>query len=224
MERLVSMDYREETFRAKFGHAARQLNVTPNEVVSLKVRENIGSSGEYHDLLRALDDVGLRHSPADGDLQGRGFVVADGNTKAIVVEHETGLEILYIAGSVASLISLIPLILQCWSAVRGRLSRRHPGGDNGVEIRRLDAGGHLHEEHAHDMPPSPPGPGRIFHTALAAAANVMECEMRNLVAEVQSLKTRVTTLEQQLAGTASGGGKHRTQRKPVKERGAKTVT
>ena len=38
------MDYREESFRRKFGSAAQLLNVGPDQIVSLKFREDVGST------------------------------------------------------------------------------------------------------------------------------------------------------------------------------------
>ena len=69
--------------------------------------------------------------------------------KLLAVEHETGLEVLYVAGSVASLFGLIPLVLQGWAAIRGRFPRRHAQFDEPVEVRRIDNAGRLQEEHLH---------------------------------------------------------------------------
>ena len=39
------------------------------------------------------------------------------------MEHETGLEILYVAGAAASIVGLIPLVINAWKSLRGRFGR-----------------------------------------------------------------------------------------------------
>lgn len=144
------MDYREESFKRKFSSAAQLLDVGPDQIVSLKFREDVGSNSDYRDLLDTLQhEAGVHYSKVDGDLQGRGYIVGLEKVKLLLVEHETGLEVLYIAGSIASSFGSIPLILQRWAAIRGRFPGRHAQFGGPVEIRRVDNAGHLQEEHLH---------------------------------------------------------------------------
>lgn len=194
----MTTDYRTETFRKRFEGAARHLKVRPDQVVSMKLRENVSSTQEYHNLIKMLEhEAGLRSLQLDADLQGRGYLVGDDKTKVILVEHETGLEILYIAGSIASLVSLVPVILQGWRAMRGGSSERYGMIDHGVEIRRMDTSGQLHEEHMHNA-------GTFMSTrmlvpALVTAAGLIENEMKALNKQVQSLAVRVSKFEKQRA-------------------------
>jgi len=109
------MDYREKAFREKFDNAARHLGVEPKQVVSLKFRETVSSYSEYHHLLDILQrEANVSYQKLNDNFQGTGYLVADKSSKIVLVEHETGLELLYIVGSIASLVGLIPLIRQCW--------------------------------------------------------------------------------------------------------------
>lgn len=207
------MDYRKKSFKIKFSNAGRQLGVKPHEVISLKIRECVNSYAEYRDFLQALvHETGIKWSPIDSELQGQGYLLSEGNNRVIIVEHETGLEILYIAGSIASLIGLVPLILHGWRAFRNRRSRRPDFDDRGIEIRRLDEHGHLSEDQVHDSIAFMPMP-LIVNSAVASAAQNIECDLRGLMNQMQSLTRRVEVLEE-LIGTKtkrrkSGTGKKR---------------
>jgi hypothetical protein len=206
------MDYRTEAFQRKFHDAARHLNVRPQQLVSLKLRENVNSYGEYREFLHELErTTDLKSSPADGDLQGHGYLVSDGKVKVIVVEHETGLEILYIAGSIASLVGLVPLLLQGWRAFRGRHAR-HEMHPLGIELRRLDEGGHIFEEQVHDMFSYAPMPGGFLNAALASAAKLVEADFSEITRQLRSLTMRVEELER-LAKPKTKGRKSRTSMK-----------
>jgi hypothetical protein len=190
------MDYREKEFKNKFNAAARLLGVKPNEISSLKLRENINSYSEYHELIQfAEHEIGIQCQDVDGAFHGNGHLINHENNKIIIVEHETGLEILYISGSIASLIGLIPLVLQGWRAIN-----RHRGGRNhmdheDVEIRRLDSSGHLIEEHIHDRNGINAISMMIFNSALLSTANLLEREMKHINEQIQSLTSRVDSLE-----------------------------
>jgi hypothetical protein len=81
------MDYREESFRRKFSSAAQHLNVHADQIVSLKFRENVGSYGDYRELIDMLQhEAGIHYSEVDGDLQGRGYMLGHGKTK-LLLEH-----------------------------------------------------------------------------------------------------------------------------------------
>ena len=84
----------------------------------------------------------------EGEFGGRAWLVRDqSRNSTILVEHETGLEILGVIGSIASLIALIPMISSGWTKLRDRLSHRHFDHPNGgVEVRRFDQHNVLIEE------------------------------------------------------------------------------
>jgi hypothetical protein len=128
-------------------------------------------------------------------LQGQGHLISHGKTKLIIVEHETGLEILYVAGSIASLVGLIPLVLQCWGGIRGYLSRPHHRDFQRVEIRRLDGKGHLVEASDHGLAAPLSAPLSVINTAITSAAEALDEEIHHLRKEVQMLTVRVAALE-----------------------------
>jgi hypothetical protein len=191
------MNNREETFRAKFAEAARLLGATPDQIISLKFRENVGSYAEYHELLVGLEqEAGITSSEVQANLQGRGHLCSNGKNKVLVVEHESGLEVLYIVGSVASIVSLVPLVIQGWRAVRGHFPQhRHPG-DTCVEIRRVDTTGSLHEQRAHHLVSLSESPVALT-VALAAVADLVENEIKHLADRVAKLEQWVAKAQNQ---------------------------
>lgn len=210
------MDYRETAFRTKFEHAAKQLGTVPQQVVSLKLRDNVSGYHEYHELVQVLaDQAEAKCTPVEGDMQGKGHLVDNSKAKIIVVEHETGLEILYIAGSIASLLGLVPLVLKCWSAIRGHRGPPHRGGLQRVEVRRLGDDGRLVEE-PYDGLASPWNPG-VSPTdwVLLSAAGEIEVELRELRNAVQGLTGRVVALERASASVRRAG-KPRAAKKRLK--------
>jgi hypothetical protein len=196
----MGKNYREEAFKIKFMNAGRHLGVTPDQVISLKLRDIVSSYNDYHEMLQTLEhETGIQSLPIKDDLQGRGHLVGQRDQKIIVVEHETGLEILYVAGSIASLIGLIPLVLQSWGSVRGFLDRRHANHIRSIEIRRVDAAGNLREEHQHDLPISSTSPINILNSTLFSAARVLENDLKSLMDEVRSHNERIAALEKGLS-------------------------
>jgi hypothetical protein len=192
------VDYRTEAFKTKFTDAGRHLGVTPKDVVSLKLRENVSSNAEYRDFFRALEhEAGFQCSPADGNLQGKGYLLSDGSSRVIIVEHETGLEILYVAGSIASLIGILPLVIQGWRAFRSHYAGRRDFDDRGVEIRRIDEKGHLSEEHVHERTlfEIPPFTANTF--LAKSAAKTIESELQQVREQIKLLTRRVDALEGQ---------------------------
>jgi len=187
-------DYRKNAFDVKFASAAKAFGVTSDKIVSLKIRDNVGSYSEYQDLIHSLEkEFGFHCSPVTGDLQGRGHLLTKEKTKVILVEHETGLEILYIAGSIASLIALIPMILQGWTAVRHFADPRNPF--HGIEVRRLDVSGNLQEHpthlvHRHAVADS-------YNLALTTAS-LLEEEFQKVTGQIELLLPRIATLERRL--------------------------
>lgn len=190
------MNYREDSFRRKFTSAAQHLAVEPKQLVSLKLREIVNSYEDYRHLVEILQhEVGIKCSEIKADLQGRGYLLDDGKTKLILVEHESGLEILYIAGSIASLIGLIPVVLQGWRAIRGLSSRRDFPSDRGLEVRRIDDSGHIHEEHVHGRHLGHLMSMSSTFSDLATTAKLVETEIKMLGEQVQKLTSRVEELE-----------------------------
>jgi len=193
------MNYREETFKTKFGEAARLLGVAPDHVISLKLRESVRSYSEYHHLLQTLEhEVGISWQEVDANLQGKGYLVGNAQVKVIVVEHETGLEILYIAGSIASLIGLIPLLLKFWSNISGHHRRPHRPDFRGVEIRRLDTNGHLQEDRSLGLVAPWSDPFSHINMALGSAAEVLDSEIKELRNDLRVLTDRVAKLEKKV--------------------------
>jgi hypothetical protein len=210
------MDYREDAFRRKFKSAAESLGVKPEQIVSLKFRDNIGSYEEYRHLIDCLQrEAGVQCTNLDGDLQGRGYLLGSDKSKVILVEHETGLEILYIAGSIASLIGLVPLILQGWDALRGRFWGRDVTMDQPVETRRIDHAGHVYEEHLHNRQfmGSVTSIG-MFAPAFTTVASLIENETKTVTQQLELLVARVERLEEQL----------RHEQQPVVEKTGKPKT
>ena len=138
------MDHRTESFARRFRCARPHLGAGNIEgLISLKYRDEPVGSSEYSHF---IDDylkrsLGLDVAQLDGDFGGQAWLVTDkAQNKAILVEHETGLEMLGAIGSVASLIALLPLISSGWASLRHRFSRHpldRPSGE-GVEIRRFE--------------------------------------------------------------------------------------
>lgn len=190
------MDYRTENFRKKFSDAARHFGVGPDEIVSVKVREMVNSYEEYREFVRMLEhDSGIHCLPVDGDLQGKGYLLSDGKVKVILVEHESGLEILYIAGSIASLVGLVPMILQGWRAFRNRRAGRHGVELRDVEIRRIDESGHLTEDRVRDKAAFARMPIGEVDTGLSFAAQLVESDLRQITNQMRGLTLRVEALE-----------------------------
>lgn len=213
------MNYREQAFNDKFASASRHLGVRPDQIVSLKLRDVVSSYSEYHEMLQVLEhDAGVYWTEVDGNLQGRGYLLDHESQKVIVVEHETGLEILYVASSIASLIGLIPLVLQCWGAVRGYLDRRHSHQFRSVEVRRLDAQGNLLEDRSNGLTGPSAFPLSILNTAVSSAARILDADVRALREEVRSLSERLTVIEENSIPARKKVNKRATKnrsRKPV---------
>jgi hypothetical protein len=194
------MDYREESFRRRFSSAAQHLSVRADQIVSLKIREDVGSANAYRELVDMLQhEAGIHFSEVNIDLQDRGYMLEDEKTKMLLVEHETGLEILYIAGSIASLLGMIPLVLQGWTAIRRRFPRRRASLDHPVEIRRIDQTGRLREEHLHPRQLSASmTPMGSLVSAVTTAGTLVEKEVGDLVRQIEDLKSRIDVMEKEV--------------------------
>ena len=215
------MDYREPKFGAKFEDAARQLGTVPHQVESLKLREHVEGdhAAQYRQLLQALaNEAGLKSTPANGNSRGNGHVVENSKTKIILEEHESGLEIFYIAGSIASLVGLIPLVLKCWSAIREHNGRHHHGGPERMEARRLGIDGKLVEEHSHAW--ASPWGIHSFSTldnAVFLATEKIDTELDGLRQALGTLTARIEALESK-ALKPSPTRKPRVRKKQAKDR------
>ena len=192
---MNQMNYREKEFIEKFKNAAHHLNVKPNEIVSMKFRETVSSYSEYHRLLDTLErELGISYQKLTDNFQGTGYLLSDSHSKVIIVEHETGLEILYIAGSIASLIGLIPLVVKGWNIIHGVYNSRHYSRDlQNIEIRKLDYTGNLKEDNVD---------GTIIQenafiptSAFISATQNLESKILRLSKEVKSLTNRIKTIE-----------------------------
>ena len=188
-------EHRQNSFHIKFNTAGSALGVAPGKIVSLKIRDCVNSYSEYRDMIHSLEmEFGVHSSDVIGELQGRGYLLIKQNAKVIIVEHETGLEILYIAGSIASLIALIPMILQAWNAIRRFTNPRNPF--HAVEVRRLDEKGELHENTVHMDHHTI---GSESSLVLTAAANILEGELQKIICHAELLAPKITALEQRLS-------------------------
>jgi len=139
------MDNRTDSFVRKFKNAQSLLETKSiHEIVSLKYRENCVNNSEYVHFIdhHLRNELGLEINPINGDFWGKAWIVSGPlKNKIILVEHETGLEILYVAGSIASLIALIPVINSGWKWFRNGRSRAglfRPDRE-GMEVRRINA-------------------------------------------------------------------------------------
>jgi hypothetical protein len=191
------MDYREKAFNEKFGSASLHLGVEPKQIVSLKIRETVSSSSEYHHLLDTLQrEVKISYQKLNDNFQGTGYLVADKNSKIILVEHETGLELLYIAGSIASLVGLIPIIRQCWTGIRNHFGPHRHRDFRDIEIRKLDENGKLKEDHvSEDEMFCAPLPSFLVISAIQNLDN----EIRTLKEEIKIISERIKKIEKPTA-------------------------
>src|ERR1035437_6750377 len=118
------MDYREKNFREKFKSASEYLKCKPDEIISIKLRGIVNDHDYYRmllDFLKRNNKIAIQE--LHGNFQGNAFIIPFDKSKIIYIEHETGLEILYIAGSIASLVSLVPAILQIWKMIISKNNR-----------------------------------------------------------------------------------------------------
>lgn len=189
-----TMDYREKAFKEKFNNAAHHLGVAPDQIISLKFRETVNSYSEYHRLLNMLEhEACISYKKLINNFQGTGYLLSDSHSKVIVVEHETGLEILYIAGSIASLIGLVHLIGQYWVNMRNHLDSRHHRDFRDIEIRKLDDKGHVIEDRVHDQRAI--GTTFLPNSVIISATQNLENEIKELKQEVKTLSGRIKNIE-----------------------------
>jgi hypothetical protein len=172
--------HNENYFEQKFTECSKFIKADPKRIVSLKYRE-MRDSYFYEELLNSLNNIkGLQIKKLGQIMNGISYKISYGKQELIIVEHETGLEILYIAGSVASLIGLI---LQVASMIGDRKNRMHSYSNDmrDVELRYFDKHGDFVEDHKHNYLP---------YEVFLMPQSIME--------EIELLNKRVITLEKKI--------------------------
>jgi hypothetical protein len=193
------MDYRSDSFISKFSDALRYLGANSiQDLISIKYRDDTRDE-EYHAFIEGYleGEMNLETTEVHGRFQGRAWLVADKDqNKALLVEHETGLEVLYIAGSIASLLSLIPLINSGWKFMRNRFQDRRFFSDRaaGIEIRIIDQKNQLVEQHV---------------------LRVEDFIISESMKEIATLKARVERLERELIKIRESKPKRSPSKKPA---------
>ena len=181
---MTQKDWRRKTFLAKFQSAAAELNAASHRnIESLKFRDIIGFH-DYRELLKELSS--LKVLELQGAYQGKAWRLTDADDNSIIiVEHETGLEILYVVGAIASIIGLVPIIINTWGRVRDHWpSFRGRFGTGTPERRRFDRNNRLVEE------PAPPVEAIVLQHLLRQYGTLSE-RISSLEAEVSSLKSLI---------------------------------
>ena len=139
------MGERTKDFEMKFKSAAEYFKTSPDQVVSIKFRD-VGNYGPFRHFFRCMEsEFGHLTKPIDGRFNGRAALCLGEN--AIIVEHETGPEILYSfitdpIGIIGTLASLTSLALYLGDKMRHGNSRK----EISIERRRINKNGELIEE------------------------------------------------------------------------------
>ena len=189
------MKSRESTFQTKFSEAATILGVKTQNVISIKLRDGCSPYREYQELINILEtEYGLNIKKTDAELQGNGFICQYEKQKVVAVEHETGLEILYIAGSVASLIGLIPIILDVWNRVKGFMKRLPSRDFQKIEIRRI-IDGKLFENKLNAIEGPSHLPLSVLNVFFSHGLEIIDEEMNSLRKKVEILEERLSKIE-----------------------------
>jgi len=217
------MDYRQTAFSNKFKSASEHLDTNPEQIVSIKVRGKVYNYEDYNLLLEKLTHL-IRVQPKaiQGDFQGNAYIVSDHRQRVIIVEHETGLEILYVAASIASLVGLVPTILQLWNTIRTRKSNKSARYQvDSIEIRYLDSKGRLLEDKQLDIISyynfNSILPILLFQRRLEELDN----SLQQYINDVEHLKQRVQAMEKSfselLNDTNQSLGKIRSQMQEIRK-------
>jgi len=204
------MNYRERMFNNKFKNACKFLKAERTEIVSLKIR-GIARSSEYDelvDLLKGYPGIYVRN--IRGDFQGQGHLVTYNHQKVIFVEHETGLEILYIAGAIASLACLVHIIIRSWNNVHISW-RRHGRARDNIEIRFLNNKGKLREESHPTSATKVLTEAKIDFYPFLLAIEDIKSRLEQFKIDIGKIESRVSMLE-------------KGNRKSVRKAAAKRVT
>jgi hypothetical protein len=177
-------NWRKQQFLEKFNAAAAELGASSyHDVESIKFRDSSGSQ-DYRDF---LDELGLlRVREIQGNFQGKAWRLSDNNNNSIIlVEHETGLEILYIVGAVASIVGLVPMVVNLWNRMRDHWPPHHERlGLGRTERRRFNNKDQLVEE------PAPPIELMMIQYLLGQHEKLND-QVLSLEKEVTKLKTYI---------------------------------
>ena len=135
-----------QNIRGQFESASKELNAKSySEIESLKFR-SMPSYHSYIDLLTQFRSE-MKVVKASGTYHGTAWKVTNRNGCSIlIVEHETGLEILYVTGAVASVLEIIWKAASLWNRSRPRQFPNPDFGPSGMERRRFDEKGQMIEE------------------------------------------------------------------------------
>ena len=157
------MNYRQNQFSAKFESAASVWGTKKDEIMSIKIRGVVNDYRQYQELISIISNLpGITCRSVEGMFQGKGTLISEEHVysdsgikemtmplrcEAIIIEHENGLEILYIIGSLASIFSLVPSIMQIWELIKDKDPARYGlAQDESIELRHFDRDGFLREE------------------------------------------------------------------------------
>jgi hypothetical protein len=180
----------------KFRSAQRHLlSGRIQDIVSLKWRDDCVSGSEYRHFFGdyLTQALGLRLAQADGDFWGRAWLVSDDHgNRVVLVEHETGLEILAVAGSIASLVALVPVIASGWNKLRDHFSGHPMARASGasVEIRQFDQTNVLIEQRAPSVEVYVLGVALKEHASLKRRIEELETELGDVKKRLLPNSTR----------------------------------
>lgn len=127
--------------------------------------------------------MGFDVERAQCDFWGPAWILTDGHqNKVVLVEHETGLEILAVAGSVASLIALVPAISSGWNKLRDRFLRHHMdrGSSGLMQVRRFNQTSVLVEQQAPSVEVYLPGATLNHYDLMKQRVGALEIEVARL--------------------------------------------
>jgi hypothetical protein len=189
------MNGNEKYFKQKFNEFTKFIKAKPEEIVSLKYRDS-NDNYFYEELLDKLNKIdGITVDTLGYVLNGKAHKISYGSQNIVLVEHETGLEILYISGSIASLIALV---LQVGSMISNHRNRTHsfPHDMRDVEIRYFDKKGHLIEEHRPNYLPYEiflsPQPDNKEIDKLKKRLDDLEKKVKNLTSSKKKINKNVS--------------------------------
>lgn len=178
------MDYRAKNFVHKFTNAQKHLGGSPQRIVSFKYRD--GSYVDYSDYRRLINELSqseavLEVKQIEGKFQGDAWLIKDKNqNSAILVEHESGLEIISTIADIISLLGVFSLINSGWRFIRDRSARFSYDRDVQIEVRTLNSKNQVSEKHVINL-----------------ESYVVEASLK----EITALRTKVKKLEKKLAET-----------------------
>jgi hypothetical protein len=132
------MNDRENNIITRLSSAGDILQTPPEEIISIKIREKNVFNRDYKSLIeRLVLFANVSVMPITDSFHGNAYLITLSNEKIILVEHETGLEILYITGSIASFIGLIPITLQLWRSVHKKNRNKVKNINDHYQLRDL---------------------------------------------------------------------------------------